>query len=446
MDNIFPYMKNVYFDDYMEFVRDVDSERKNFLNPNKNFLNLPVQEIDVDHISEIKSGRLHSVYKKYVFESFFYKKKSKYLYVILNGSLDKRKPEFHRWSYYKFLDGSLLNIADPMYEKYEALKLGWYYGNAEENLRKYLAEYVKKIADYLDIEGQNIIFWGSSGGGAAALETVNYIKGATAAAINPQILLKDYYYSAEFEKITGINLEEDKWNRADGISHLRGDGQHVLIINLRSEMDMLQVKKISEALNFQVKYGINVYDNLIIWIYDADLSPFKDAHSVQEFYCICFVMQWIGHHHAGKKKIEGMNSLFCLFNEFWYERYKSEAAWRSKRPNFPVIKECILNNRRIVVWGGGARGKFMLRHIFDADRSNYLKVQFVIDSDVSLKEKKLLGLDVITPDKIKNWNELFVIVAVQQKRDEILAFLEEKELQYKEDYLVYEDLIDNFSR
>lgn len=88
----------------------------------------------------------------------------------------------------------------------------------------------------------------------------------------------------------------------------------------------------------------------------------------------------------------------------------------------------------------------MLRHIFDADRSNYLKVQFVIDSDVSLKEKKLLGLDVITPDKIKNWNELFVIVAVQQKRDEILAFLEEKELQYKEDYLVYEDLIDNFSR
>ena len=88
----------------------------------------------------------------------------------------------------------------------------------------------------------------------------------------------------------------------------------------------------------------------------------------------------------------------------------------------------------------------MLRHIFDADRSNYLKVQFVIDSDVSLKEKKLLGLDVITPDKIKNWNELFVIVAEQQKRDEILAFLEEKELQYKEDYLVYEDLIDNFSR
>ena len=88
----------------------------------------------------------------------------------------------------------------------------------------------------------------------------------------------------------------------------------------------------------------------------------------------------------------------------------------------------------------------MLRHIFDADRSNYLNVQFVIDSDVSLTEKKLFGLDVITPDKIKNWNELFVIVAVQQKRDEILAFLEEKELQYKDDYLVYEDLIDNFSR
>ena len=38
-----------------------------------------------------------------------------------------------------------------MYEKYKGLELGWYYGNNEENLRVYLAEYIRKISEYLHV-------------------------------------------------------------------------------------------------------------------------------------------------------------------------------------------------------------------------------------------------------------------------------------------------------
>ena len=44
----------------------------------------------------------------------------------------KEKQVFSRWSYYKFLNGSMLNIADPMLELYPELKLGWYV-NFHEN-------------------------------------------------------------------------------------------------------------------------------------------------------------------------------------------------------------------------------------------------------------------------------------------------------------------------
>lgn len=266
--------------------------------------------------------------------------------MILNGALTGRKPQFNRWSYYSFLDGSVLDIADPMYEKYDGLELGWYYGDEQENLRIYLADYVKKIADYLLISYENIIFWGSSGGGAATLECSNHIKGSVAVAINPQILLKDYVYSGKFEEITQIRISEDKWHRADGIYQISREGKYILLINLRSRSDMEQLKKICDTLQIKVRYGVNKIDNLIIWLYDCDLGQYYGPHNLQENYCVSFCMEWLIYHFDDKKNLKEMASLFCLINEFWSYRYRLELGWRDRSPDLAQIKNCVLNPKR----------------------------------------------------------------------------------------------------
>lgn len=81
--------------------------------------------------------------------------------------------------------------------------------------------------------------------------------------------------------------------------------------------------------------------------------------------------------------------------------------------------------------------------ILDVKKSNYLNIQFVIDSNPSLVGKQLRTMKIVSPDLIKDWKELFIIITVENGKDEIAAFLKEKELIYGSDYIVYNDLYNN---
>ncbi len=439
--DVFSYMNNIWFNDIQEFMKNVDNHRDDMLLVDESLL-LKKHTIDVDNIEELSNGILHSFYEGYQFDCFFYRKESQYLYVILNGALTGKKPQFNRWSYYSFLDGSVLDIADPMYEKYAGLELGWYYGTDKENLRLHLANYVKKIADYLQVRYDRVIFWGSSGGGAATLECANYIKGATAVAINPQILLKDYSYSCRFEEITKNKLSKDQWHRTDGIYQLK-KGRHILLMNLRDKSDMEQMKKICETLKIKIRYGINIFGDLIIWIYDCDLGQYCSAHNLQENYCICFVIEWLVHHFNDKAKLEEMDSIFRLVNEFWSYRYRLELEWRNRKPDFAQIKECIQSPKSVVIWGSGKIGEKVFGDVLDVEGSNYLNIQFVIDNDKSLNGKKFHGIKITKPDSVNEWEKLFIIIAIENAKNEIAAFLKSKGLLYKADFIFYNDLYAN---
>lgn len=440
--DIFSYMDNIWFNDVKEFIKNVDKYRNDMLMADENLLHLNEYIFDTDCITELHNGRICSQYRGYQFKSFFYRKDSKYLYVILNGALTGKKPQFNRWSYYSFLDGSVLDIADPMYERYDELELGWYYGTNEENLRLYLAEYVIKIANFLHIENANIIFWGSSGGGAAALECVNHISGSLAVSINPQVQLCDYGYSHKFKEITGVNLTIDNWHRSDGIYQLK-QGKHILLINLRSEFDMDQLRKVCDELKISVKYGINKFPNLIVWIYDCNLERYRSAHTLQENYCVCFCIEWLIHHFYDEQELCNANSLFRLINEFWSYRYRLELEWRNQKLDFVQIKECILNPKKIVVWGAGKIARKVLLGVLDVEKSNYLNINFIIDSNEERNGEFFCGIKIIASSLIMNWENLFIIVAVENGKKDIVAFLESKGIQYKTDYIFYVDFYGN---
>lgn len=433
--DLFTYMDNIWFDDTEDFIQNLDRQRANMLSSDESLLYSKEQIIDIDHIEELKNGRIRSFYREYQFDSFFYRKDSKYLYVILNGALTGKKPQFRRWSYYSFLDGSVLDIADPMYEKYSGLELGWYYGDDEQNLRIYLSDYVRKIADFLQVSYENIIFWGSSGGGAAVLECVNYIEGSIAVAINPQVMLQEYCYAKKFQDIIKVSLSIDKYHRTDGIYQLK-HGRHILLINLRSKSDMEQLKKICEAMNIKVKYGINKFPNLVVWIYDCDLGIYCNAHSLQENYCVCFVICWIIHHFDDEREISNADSLFRLVNEFWSYRYRLELVWRNENLKYKIYSNC----KKTAVWGAGEIGRKFLESMTVASADDFLGVSCVIDNNSLLNGNTLHGVKIISPDLVEDWQELFIIVAVENGKFEIVDFLTSKNLQYGINYKFYNDL------
>lgn len=161
---MFEYLDNIFYHDFIQFKSDIDTCRDNMLSVDSQLLHDRGITIDIEKEFELSDGRLILEYKKIGFECFFHYKSNTTLYVFLNGALTQKRPQFSRWSYYKFLNASVLNIADPMYQFYEDLKLGWYYGDETLNLRIYVAEIVKIIAGKLGVSNNNIIFYGSSGG------------------------------------------------------------------------------------------------------------------------------------------------------------------------------------------------------------------------------------------------------------------------------------------
>lgn len=438
----FRYMQDIYFESFEQFTKAVDEERDNMLKVNSDEINRASIGIDLDEVESLPDGRLDIFYENIIFESFFhYKENSKVLYVFLNGAITAEGatiPMFARWSYYKFMSGSMLNISDPMYRMNDKLKLGWYYGTKKIDLQQRIAHLTVKVADLIGVEKHNIIFVGSSGGGYASIACAGRISGAKSIAINPQIILHEYSYSKEFMEATGIDLtSDDKWHRNNIIYYLQKtrENKYLLFVNLRCESDMRQVKNICEAMNRRVKYGLNVWDNLIIWLYDADLMPWVHYHNIVETYVLCFLFEFIMNHN--EEKMQEYDSWFRLTNEFYYDMRRNERYWRGKIPNIKQLFHIRSMGRKIGIFGLGRFAETLNHELFCIGEQNYYDVQFVIDN----RKKGLYhGLTIKKPSEISNWAELFIIITSSQFHEQIRRQLEKIGLIYQQDFIIFKDL------
>lgn len=442
--NIFEQMDDIFFNEFKSFKESIDAKRDNFLYIDQSLLNEKLENIDnLDEVTEIHSGRINIRYKEIIFETVINLKKGDYLYVLLNGAKGEKVPQFSRWTYHSLFNGSMINIADPMYRIYEELELGWYYGNGEYNLREYLVDVVRRIANILQINSENIIFFGSSGGGAATIECASRIKGAKCVAINPQIVLSEYFYADIFGKITGNNLQcKDTWNRNNALYYLKNiNGVRILIFNVRAALDMKQVKNICQELDISLKYGINVFGNLIIWLYDAECEPYVDGHCAQEYYCIVFVIEFILKNINKKDFEKEYGQFFRLINEFWYYKWKHEKELRNKMIDIEKLIYLRELKKKVVLWGCGEIAKKLSREIFDIQNNNYYNIQLVIDNNEektgTFFENKIL---INHPSQISEWSEYFIIIALNNNRECVVNELESRGLKHGINYIYWNDL------
>lgn len=317
----FPYFNEISYTDFESFNHILGKKRNELYNRNYELLSDKGQCIEINNIKKIEDGRFNTIVNDIEFECLFIRKNAKSLYVQLSGSreLDDTLPIFKRWSYSSFMDGSVLSIADPMYRKFDKLKLGWYYGTKEEAYCNYIIQIIESIAKYIGIKNENIIFYASSGGGYAALYCATKMEGTTAIVINPQIDLSLYYYSREFQNITLNDLtSEDEFGRNSVIKNMlqAEKSKFILVDNCRAIEDMVQIEKLCKYANYTIKYGLQkVCQNIALWIYDADCRPY---HGAQDYASLFWAIDNIRNIFDN---IEANVNWYSYLGELWHERY-----------------------------------------------------------------------------------------------------------------------------
>lgn len=118
---------------------------------------------------------------------------SETLLVSLHGSTDRSRFELPRFEWYRTLRGqshSTFYLSDPTIRLGDRFQLGWYTGWGELDLFPLLAEWATRAANA--VGAKHIVFFGSSGGGFAAMQLATFAPGSLAVAFNPQTHIASY--------------------------------------------------------------------------------------------------------------------------------------------------------------------------------------------------------------------------------------------------------------
>lgn len=144
------------------------------------------------------------------------------LYVLLRGAEPDRHtvqlPRFSRFSWRERFPGTVLCIADPTLYLDDELKLGWYFGAPDHDVVEHLARILEVVCARLGLPVSDVVLYGSSGGGFAALQIAARLgRGATAVGINPQTDVLKYTVPRSVEAFlrvcTGGLTKERAWRR-----------------------------------------------------------------------------------------------------------------------------------------------------------------------------------------------------------------------------------------
>ena len=133
----------------------------------------------------------------FVYQCLLIRKPGDKIFVILGGGVPDRAhitlPRFSRATWAADFPGTVLYIADPTLLLGETLRLGWYFGAIHADATEGLAAVINAIANALSFETKQVVTYGSSGGGFAAIQVVTRLgNGATGIAINAQTAILDF--------------------------------------------------------------------------------------------------------------------------------------------------------------------------------------------------------------------------------------------------------------
>lgn len=306
-------------------------QKRNILKPTNKSL---VQQTDIIFDSlidfcnqEMPNGRFRVWQSEAKFECLYNQKtNSEYLYVFLNGSRGETPdkfvplPRFGRWSWHGLFNGSTLHIEDPMLYKYDELNLGWYYGTEEISYLDLTLNIVKSIAARTG--NPKIIFYGSSGGGYAALHLASMLPNSFAISINPQIELDKWGSAGDFSRITDIDLlDDDIHHRNSTAKKLRESNSKSLIIQNTLSIDdcKLHLFPLCKALDFFPDFGLSRKDNLLTWLYSTPAGHNSTDNKHILFFILELALSFFNEQEFEVTKLD--NQRYKIVSELWHDSF-----------------------------------------------------------------------------------------------------------------------------
>ena len=304
-------------------------------------------EVD-EVIKNIRSERFSLWHRGILWNCFLNQKAGDLLLVILNGRRKNSKIEFKRWSWHPFVEGTLLNIDDPMIQQHEGLELGWYFGTDEVDYCDYVVEIVRSFAEKIKANG--VIFYGSSGGGTAAIRCAAKYNGSISITINPQLYLSAHKYAESFQKITHLDLKNDAWQRENLVKYISAENtesKHIICINRKSEDDRIQLGHLLKNCN-AIDIGLHsIGDNCILWLYDA---KWYKPHSAQEwpamFLAIMNLAENFWHSNAIQLKKMYANE-YRIYSYLWEDHYEGLENLEKSKKILRAINEIDIKHKEL---------------------------------------------------------------------------------------------------
>ena len=159
-------------------------------------------------------------------------------------------PYLNRWSWYKFFEESFIAYADSTFYLDDEIALGWYVGGKDWCLEK-IADIIEKICINQNITNDNILFFGSSGGGFSSIGLATLLKDSKALVQISSFSVKDITDShygnlmkvlkKEFPDLSEEEITQQLVHRLDLIDLFKKEEyvpEIVYYVNVNSERDL----------------------------------------------------------------------------------------------------------------------------------------------------------------------------------------------------------------
>ena len=296
--------------------------------------NLQRDKINIDFIDLIfykfgKDTYFETNYKNAHFECFLHFQNSDRLIVMLSAArTGTRLPRFQRISYSNISKDNYLFVEDPTYLLNDELRVGWFFGDKNNNFCKYTAALIRKISSNLNIKDENVIFLGSSCAGTAAIAISHAFSNSSfAVSINAQINF-DYFHKdiSDFQRIMNYDYASDSDNRFDICScfkkvHSQFVRSRILLIeNVASRWDCVDhLGYLVKQLNISLSYPLSRHGNLFVWMYYARTNNSHVAHDDKELFPLIFEV--INQIFNDKNDISDISKHCQILNYVWKVHY-----------------------------------------------------------------------------------------------------------------------------
>ena len=204
-----------------------------------------------------------------------------------SGAYDPNKmspPIYNRYSWQNEFEESLIYYNDatlynshkfPLKYNKPNLTLGWGIGKHDEWYLLTIADIIRILSFNNDIKSENILFFGSSGGGFTSIILSTIIKDSVAIVNNPQIFcrgLKDYFeniMNACFDNLDPEIISRQYEHRFDIVEMFEREKYMpnlTYLVNVNSEIDMIDqfipfMKRLKSINHFDDQINILLYSN-----------------------------------------------------------------------------------------------------------------------------------------------------------------------------------------